>query len=273
MKPQSHEQPSLPGLPKGATQQPKRNRFAKRWTPDEVQFAEKMIAHWSQIFGGVAGGSKANRTRHNRFVAIKFYRWNQEQPPEERFSDGAVRSAIEGYRDDPTMRKMVEGGRTHYKSFATWFGGDVADSIDRQLARLGIPRTLRGADAQSAKNRQAAEALLENSGLKRVATHATAINSELFEHIAWLRKSATQSKWRDSQGVAAFYGYLAQRAAQFEAEPPTTQADYRKRGGVGFRAIAGRSPKRDSLEDGNLVNAIALALFDQKKQTENTSCA
>ncbi|MFH1417298.1 MAG: hypothetical protein ABII12_03315 [Planctomycetota bacterium] len=273
MKP-PREQPALPGLPDGATQRPKRNRYAKSWMPDERQFADAMIDHWSAVFAGVVGGSRAHRTRHNRFVAIRFYRWNLEQPPDQRFNDEAVRQAIEGYRNDPTMRKMVESGRTHYKAFAAWFDDGVADAIDRQLTRLGLPRTQKGADARSAKIKRFAEDLLEDSGLGRAARLATTSSEALFDHLVWMQRTTRRVRTRNDKAAARFYDHLARLVERFkELDQVVAMDGYRTRGRAGFRAMTGRPPRKGSLEDANLIDALALALLDLDAKKGAVACA
>lgn len=169
-------QPALPGMQTAAADAARSaSRLRGSWTSAESAFAAACVDAWNVSFK--SHGTRANRTKHNYFLAVQLLRWiNGPLNDGERMTPGDVLLAISAYAADPWIREKC-GGR--YKSFTDWFR-DCPDAVDKQLSRLGKRRghaAKTPAQAASADRLTLARRMLDESGWSAVINQVAALRT------------------------------------------------------------------------------------------------
>lgn len=160
---QTAKQPALPGMQTAAADAARSSsRLRGSWSSAESAFASACVDAWNSAFK--SHGTRANRTRHNHFLAVQLFRWiSGPQNDGERMTPGDVLAAIRAYAADPWIREKC-GGR--YKTFADWLR-ECPDAVDKQLARIGRRRgqaEKTPAQTESANKLTLARRMLDESG-------------------------------------------------------------------------------------------------------------
>lgn len=138
----------------------KRQYVPKTYSDAEVNEARRVIAHWNQVFAGVAGASRANPGDACNIKAyVKLLRSiTKAEGLFDYIDEAVVKQAIYLYRTDQANGKL---GR--WKRFSDWL---TCESIDFYKSRMRIAehRKLHVAQARQKEMDRAAK-------LKRIVTH------------------------------------------------------------------------------------------------------
>lgn len=241
---------ATPALIPNAAPPAKRRKSALSWTPDENQFADRLLTIWNDTVGKIAG--KAYNVRGNRGAAVRFYRRNCSAPPEDVFTEEMIRAGFAAYAECPPNVKL--------KSWKTFhdFVNDAEDLIAKQLARIGYKPT----DSAAAQARE----LLDHLELGRLAREANANKDTLIGHVRsltvhWARRASKQP--RESSAMLAWLGRIRELHHRLRSLESSDRSPLFMRASLLFGSLAER-PYHGTQSDNNLVGAIALALLDKE---------
>lgn len=264
MPPPADEQLTFPRMEQTPRKRGAKNPYAKSWQNDERQFADRLIATWSEAFK--KHGGHANRVRSNRTVAVTLYRWlHGKDNDAPKMTEGDVCKAILAYSEDPWNLNRCNG---QFLSFKNWIT-ECPDNVDKQLARIREKRGAGQAGKAKDPKAEAAGKLLEFAGLGQLARRATEDEQSLVEHIkAWATRRIPDppvTGGRDRhQTERDWRAHAIPIVRAFVKRTKEDRSQLRTRASNGASAYLGRNLTR-SLADTNIVTAIAVALANRER--------